>query len=80
MTGEEWHEYLVKLAMEAYDGQPSIYGSGIKLDMDRDAFEDRVRERMAQAAQVIAMECADPPHELQCGCGECARSRRGSKL
>lgn len=49
------HRYLVRLAMEAYDGGPR-HGSPIEVDNDRDAFEDRARERMAQAATAIVCE------------------------
>lgn len=44
MSPAEFQAYLVRLAMEAYDG------------MDSDAFRARVTERMAQAAMAYACE------------------------
>lgn len=56
MTAAAFHEHLVSLALQAYDAAPSVYGSPSKLSYDRDDFEDRVRERMAQAATVYAID------------------------
>jgi hypothetical protein len=60
VTAEQWHEHLVKLAMHAYDvaygpHQLDEHGVGL-LDRPRAAFTVAVRERMAQAAQVIAAQ------------------------
>lgn len=68
MSGEERVAYLVKLAMEAFNSATahdhSEEGDNIRID-----FEDRIQERMRQAAQAwgadvdVAKEDSPTPHE-----------------
>jgi DNA polymerase-1 len=63
-----WLAYLVRLGMEAYDrtaekptghSRDSIEMARQAAATAREAFERAIRERMAQAAQVIAIEYLD---------------------
>lgn len=56
MTGPEFHAYLVKLAMEAYDAANPNAAEYASERFNRAHFAAQIRERMAQAAQTFALE------------------------
>lgn len=52
-------DYLVRLAMEAFDAASIARAQSIPQIRQREAFAAHIRERMAQAAQTIVLEVAD---------------------
>lgn len=58
MNATQWHQYLVKLALEAYDDTHPMgrQEAGTVHDARRTMFRTRITERMAQAAQTIACD------------------------
>ena len=70
VTSAEWHEHLVKLALEAWD---RTWGARMDIEpMSREAFERAARERMAQAAQLIA-ELEGPKETSATDCPYCPK-------
>ncbi len=72
VSGAEFHAWLVRLAMEAWDARLVTMWEAIgeQADIDRAAFEALVTERMAQAAQ--AYVAASPVlHADGCQCLVC---------
>lgn len=61
MTPTERHEALIKYALEAFDALDEV--DERRLGRLRDLFEERVRERMAQAAQLWTNEVDDAKDE-----------------
>ena len=57
-TGKEIHEYLVRLGLEAFErsSTAAAIGSRQRFALIRAAFEVELRERMAQAAQMIVLD------------------------
>lgn len=83
MTGAERLDYLVRLAMEAWDtAHPRL---GVYTDRwvdDRRTFAAAVRERLAQGAQVIECQLADAKDagRAEGRAGEAAAAERAYRL
>ncbi len=74
MTAAEYQTYLVRLALEAHD--TAMGDARDPYTSLRDGFEARVRERMAQAAQIFAGELAEAVETERARIVELARSSR----
>lgn len=56
MNATQWHQYLVKLALEAHDATATAHVGSPRSQEYRTRFRTEVTERMAQAAQTIACD------------------------
>jgi hypothetical protein len=80
MTTNEWHEHLVKLAMEAFDRaatDTTTSATGPEQRARRNAFARCVRERMAQAAQAMMPMITEYEAERVCETHGIERRRCG---
>lgn len=56
LTPADWHGYLVRLVMEAYDRVHERGEPGSQNDRQREQFRAEATERTAQAAQAVVLE------------------------